>query len=42
MDSEEVSKFASWMARMQNIHYSNDEAMAAAFDKITPLKYREI
>ena len=42
MDKEEVSKFANWMAKMGNMHYYKDEQMSAAFDKITPLKYRDL
>ena len=42
MPDEEVFKFAKWMAKMGNLHYSNDEAMTAAFERITPLKYREL
>ena len=41
MDGE-VIKFAAWMAKIQNHYYSDDEAMSAAFERVTPLKYREV
>lgn len=42
MNNEEAYNFALWMAKMKNVHYSDDSQMEKAFDRVTPLKYREL
>ena len=40
--NEEAIKFVEWMRKIQNIHYADNEQMAAAIQRVLPLKCQQL